>query len=53
MHSINVPVSRSVKFTHRSVSISNNNNDININPRDYLIVEADHDNSTLGLLIDI
>ena len=52
MNSINLPVSRLVKLTHRSVSIARYNEDSKSSSRDYLIVEADYD-STLGLLVDI
>jgi hypothetical protein len=46
MYSINVPVSRSIKLTHKSVAVSKDD-DYSSNPRKYLIAEADYD-STLG-----
>jgi hypothetical protein len=52
MYSINVPVSRSIKLTHRSVPIVRDYDDPKSSPRDYLIVEADYD-PTLGLLVDL
>jgi hypothetical protein len=50
MYSINVSVSRSIKLTHRSVSVGKDD-DYSSNPREYIIAEADYD-STLGLLVD-
>lgn len=52
MYSINVPVSRSIKLTHRSVTVGDDSDDDGSNPRDYLIAEADYE-STLGLLVEI
>jgi hypothetical protein len=46
MYSINVPVIKSIKLTHRSVNVSDDDNN---NPKEYLIAEADYD-FTLGLL---
>ena len=52
MYSINVPVTRSIKFTHRSVNVGDDSDGNGSNPREYLIAEADYD-PTLGLLVDI
>ena len=52
MYSINVPVSRSIKLTHRSVAAGDDSDGNGSNPRDYLIAEAYYD-SILGLLVEI
>jgi hypothetical protein len=49
MYSINVPVIKSIRLTHRSVDVGNDDDN---NAREYLIAEADYD-STLGLLVDM
>jgi hypothetical protein len=49
MYSINVPVLKSIKLTHRSVNVSDDDNN---NPKEYLIAEADYV-STLELLVDM
>jgi hypothetical protein len=50
MYSINVPVIKSIRLTHRSVNVGDD--DSKNNPKEYLIAEADYD-STLGLLVDM
>jgi len=50
MYSINVPVIKSIRLTHRTIDVGDD--DSKNNPKEYLIAEADYD-STLGLLVDM